>query len=94
VKPPIHIGGWGLWMGSGAILTWLRSKNVFLRVTVSPSRRRRTIPRASLVRSPRSSAFELFYFVANADTEFEPSARNDIHHGDILGKAHGIVKRH
>src|SRR5262245_42092241 len=41
-----------------------------------------------------TEAFELFYFVANPDTEFETSARNDINHGDILGQAHGIVKRH
>src|SRR5215510_6497476 len=41
-----------------------------------------------------TEAFELFDFVANSDTEFETSARNDINHGDILSKAHGIVKRH
>src|SRR5262249_3760223 len=36
-----------------------------------------------------AEAFELFQFVA--DFEFETSARNDINHGDILGKPHPFL---
>src|SRR5215831_12207619 len=41
-----------------------------------------------------TETFELFSFEAKTDTELEPTARDDIDDGDILGQAHGVVKRH
>src|SRR5215471_2588974 len=41
-----------------------------------------------------TKTFELFSFEAKTDTELEPTARDDIDDGNILGQAHGVVKRH
>ena len=37
---------------------------------------------------------ELFVLEANSDAEFQTAAGDHINHCYILGKAHGIVKRH
>jgi len=41
-----------------------------------------------------TETFELFPFEADAGAELETTAGDDIHCRNILGKAHGIVKRH
>ena len=41
VKPPSQIGGCGLWIGSDVTLTFRKSQNSLLKVTVAPARARR-----------------------------------------------------
>ena len=74
------------------------SKNLLFTVTVSPARRRRMIPRASLVRAPRSAngtsrTLRALQPCSPPRPEFETAAGNDINHGDVLGQADWVVKR-
>src|SRR5271167_4112037 len=86
-------------MGSGVTLTFWKSKNSLLKVTVSPERARRMMSSDWSVRAPRSledtpKPVNSSRLKPIPDTELETAARENINGRNILGKTYRIVEWH